>query len=79
MVVGTTAVREAIESACKPIAPTWPLDEFIAVNPYSGFVGDEIQAAAGQIESCSGSRMVMPRSYYRDQWREGLFCADDLT
>ena len=77
--VDATAVREAIESACERIAPTWPLDEFIAVNPYWGFVGDEIQAAACQIERCSGSRMVMPRSYYRDQWRAGSFCAEDLN
>ena len=77
--IDTTAVHEAIESACKRIAPTWPIDEFIAVNPYWGFVGEEIQTAARRIESCSGSRMVMPRSYYRDQWRAGSFCAEDLN
>ena len=79
MVVDTTVVREAIESACKRIAPTWPLDEFIAVNPYWGVVGEEIQTAACKIESYSGSRMVMPRSYYRDQWSAGSFRAEDLS
>jgi uncharacterized protein YbcC (UPF0753/DUF2309 family) len=71
-------IREAIESACKRIAPTWPLDQLIAVNPYWGFVDDAIQTAGRRIESYSGSRMVMPRSYYRDQWRAGSFCAEHL-
>ena len=76
--IDATAIHEAIEAACKRIAPTWPLDDFIAVNPYWGFVGEEIQTAARRIESCSGSRMVMPRSYYRDQWRAGAFCVEHL-
>ena len=76
--IDATAIREAMESACKRIAPTWPLDEFIAVNPYWGFVGDDIRTAARQLESNSGSRMLMPRSYYRDQWKAGSFCAEDL-
>jgi uncharacterized protein YbcC (UPF0753/DUF2309 family) len=72
------AIREAIESACKRIAPTWPLDQLIAVNPYWGFVEDTIQTAGRRIESYSGSRMLMPRCYYRDQWRAGAFGAEHL-
>jgi len=76
--IDLNAVGEAIASACKRIAPTWPLDQFIAVNPYWGFVNDEIQIAGRRIESCSGSRMVMPRSFYRDQWKAGQFRAEHL-
>ena len=76
--IDMSAIREAIGSACKRIAPTWPLDQFIAVNPYWGFVDDEIQIAGRRIESYSGSRMVMPRSFYRDQWRAGAFRAEHL-
>jgi uncharacterized protein YbcC (UPF0753/DUF2309 family) len=72
------AIREAIESACKLIAPTWPLDQLIAVNPYWGFVEHAIQTAGRRIESYSGSRMLMPRCYYRDQWRAGAFSAAHL-
>jgi uncharacterized protein YbcC (UPF0753/DUF2309 family) len=72
------AICRAVESVCKRIAPTWPLDQFIAVNPYWGFVDEAIQTAASLIESYSGSRMVMPRSYYHDQWRAGSFCAEHL-
>ena len=72
------SIREAIEIACKRIAPTWPLDQFIAVNPYWGFVGDPIQDAAARLESYSGSHMVMPRSFYRDQWQAGSLRAEHL-
>jgi uncharacterized protein YbcC (UPF0753/DUF2309 family) len=72
------SIHQAIEAACKRIAPTWPLDQFIAVNPYWGFVEDAIQTVARRIENYSGSRMVMPRSFYRDRWNAGLFRAEDL-
>jgi uncharacterized protein YbcC (UPF0753/DUF2309 family) len=74
----TTSIREAVEAACKRIAPTWPLDQFLAVNPYWGFVDEAIHSVASDIESCSGSRMVMPRSFYRDQWQTGSLRAEHL-
>ena len=74
----TIAIRKAIEAACKRIAPTWSLDQFIAVNPYWGFIDDPIRAVASRIESYSGSRMVMPRSFYREQWHSGAFGREHL-
>jgi len=71
-------VRDAVEVACGRIAPTWPLDQFIAVNPYWGFLDDSIQEAAAKIESYSGSRLVMPRSFYREQLRSGNLTEDHL-
>ena len=64
-------LHEAIETACGRIAPTWPLDQFAAVNPYWGFLGEAIDVAASRIASYSGSRMLMPPGFYRDQWRSG--------
>jgi uncharacterized protein YbcC (UPF0753/DUF2309 family) len=72
------ATREAVETACRRIAPTWPLDQFIAVNPYWGFLDEPIQAVAPRVESFSGSRMAMPRSYYRGQWQAGSLRAEHL-
>ncbi|MGC9197940.1 MAG: YbcC family protein [Acidobacteriaceae bacterium] len=64
----TGAAGEAVETACGRIAPTWPLDQFIAVNPYWGFRGESVRQVAQSLESYSGSHMVMPRSYYRERW-----------
>lgn len=72
------AIRTALESACKRIAPTWPLDQFIAVNPYWGFINEAIHTVAPRIESYSGSLLVMPRRFYREQWTAGSLCLDHL-
>ena len=35
---GAAELPSAIDHACARIAPTWPLDRFIAVNPYCGAI-----------------------------------------
>lgn len=67
----TGAVMQAVSTACGRIAPTWPLDQFIAVNPYWGFIGESVRQVALSLQSYSGSRMVMPRSFYRERWIAG--------
>ncbi|MEO7107315.1 MAG: putative inorganic carbon transporter subunit DabA, partial [Rhodoferax sp.] len=66
-----TSVQTAIDAACARIAPTWPLDRFIAVNPYWGQLDRPIAAAAAQLAGLSGSPMLMPRSWMRNQWQAG--------
>ncbi len=65
------AINLAINQACQRIAPTWPLDQFIAVNPYLGFVDQPIAAAAKQLGQLSGTPLVMPRSFYGAEWQAG--------
>jgi uncharacterized protein YbcC (UPF0753/DUF2309 family) len=64
-------VGAAASRACARIAPTWPLDRFIAVNPYWGFVDRPLPQVAARLSSLSGTRLLMPRSFYREQWRSG--------
>ena len=72
------AIHEAVDTACRHIAPTWPLDQSIAVNPYWGFIDYPIHKVGLDIESYSGSRLTMPRSFYRDRWKEGLLRSEHL-
>lgn len=58
-----------VSEACARIAPTWPLDRFIAVNPYWGHVDQPIEQAAAALRARSGTSLLMPRSFYREQWR----------
>ncbi|CAN5893875.1 YbcC family protein [soil metagenome] len=67
------SLTSLIEAACDRIAPAWPLDRLIAVNPYWGFVGSPIETAAAQLGAVSGSSMLMPRAWYRAQWHAGRF------
>jgi len=69
--LATASLPAVIDSACARIAPTWPLDRFIAVNPYWGHLERPIGAAAAQLAGLSGSPMLMPRGWYRTQWQAG--------
>ena len=68
----TTALDAAIERACASIAPSWPLDRFIAVNPLWGRVDAPIEQVGDTLASLWGARLTMPRSWYRAAWRAGL-------
>lgn len=50
--------------ACARIAPTWPLDKFIAVNPFWPLVDRPYEDVAAEVMSLSGARMHMPASWY---------------
>ncbi len=71
MAPGATNLQTVIDSACARIAPTWPLDRFIAVNPYWGLLERPIGVAAAQLTGLSGSPILMPRRWYRDRWQAG--------
>ena len=64
-------LEASVTQACQRIAPTWPLDQFIAVNPYWGFVEQPIAQAAKQLGQLSGTPLVMPRSFYQAEWTAG--------
>lgn len=66
-----SALQTAIDTACARIAPTWPLDRFIAVNPYWGQLERPMSAAAAQLAVLSGSPMLMPRRWMQGQWQAG--------
>ena len=74
-----SSVDAAVEAACRLIAPTWPLDRFIAVNPYWGWVDRPIEEAAAQLAQLGGSRMHMPRAFYRDAFKNQAFQAAHLA
>ena len=63
----THAVVETVERVIKRIAPSWPLDQFIAVNPYWGFRDQPIVEAARQLKHLSGSPLLMPRKFYQQR------------
>jgi uncharacterized protein YbcC (UPF0753/DUF2309 family) len=64
-------VRAAMERACARIAPTWPLDRFIAVNPLWGMIDRPLPEVSAELSALTGGRMLMPRAWYRDAWRAG--------
>jgi uncharacterized protein len=71
-------LADAVANACARIAPTWPLDQFIAVNPYGGWRQHAIAEAAAALGVLSGSQLTMPRSWFRQQWRDGHLRVEHL-
>ncbi|MBC7794938.1 MAG: DUF2309 domain-containing protein, partial [Clostridia bacterium] len=61
----------AVQRACARIAPTWPLDRFIAVNPFWGMIDSPLTDVAARLRALSGAQLLMPRSWYRQEYREG--------
>jgi uncharacterized protein YbcC (UPF0753/DUF2309 family) len=64
-------LKEAAEGACARIAPSWPLDRFIAVNPFWARTDRPFPRVAGELAALSGARLLMPRAWYAEEWREG--------
>lgn len=65
------AIHHAVQAACRRIAPTWPLDRFIAVNPWWGFVDQPVQVASDSIGHLCGSPLTMPMDWYLNQYEQG--------
>jgi uncharacterized protein YbcC (UPF0753/DUF2309 family) len=73
-----TALKEATDRACASIAPTWPLDRFIAVNPFWPRVEKPLPEVAGDLAALSGARLLMPREWYAEEWRAGRLRSEHL-
>lgn len=65
------ALRDAVDLACDRIAPTWPLDRFIAVNPYWGWRGSPIEQAAARLGVLGGTALTMPRQWFHAEFEAG--------
>jgi uncharacterized protein len=77
-IVSAAMLDEQIDTACARIAPTWPLDQFIAVNPYWGWVGRPMPDAAAALGTLAGTRLTMPREWFRKAFAEGRFTREHL-
>jgi uncharacterized protein YbcC (UPF0753/DUF2309 family) len=74
----TQKLREAADRACDRIAPSWPLDRFIAVNPFWARTDKPVQRVAGELAALSGAKLLMPRSWYGTEFRAGRLKPEHL-
>jgi uncharacterized protein YbcC (UPF0753/DUF2309 family) len=71
-------LKGAVERACGRIAPTWPLDRSIAVNPFWPLIHEPLPKVAGDLAALSGGRLLMSREWYAAQWRAGRLRPEHL-
>ncbi|MCL5042293.1 MAG: DUF2309 domain-containing protein [Gammaproteobacteria bacterium] len=72
------AVMAAAEGACKLIAPTWPLDRMIAVNPLWERREQSWQAVAARLWQQSGSLLTLSAEDYASAWKQGRITQSQL-
>ncbi len=74
-----TEVIAAANTAARTIAPLWPLETFVAVNPFLGISSLPYADAENAVDRIWGARLVMPRSFYADAIREQQIALDDIA
>ena len=71
-------VRRMADAAGRKIAPVWPLDSFVAVNPYLGLIDRPFNQASGYLGAIAGERTFMDREWYAERWQEGRITRDHV-
>jgi len=72
------AISAACEKACQAIAPAWPLDRAIAVNPHWSRIGMPVRQVAARMAVLAGIRVFPSRADQRAAWLQGRITAQDL-
>ncbi|HET8861420.1 DUF2309 domain-containing protein [Marivirga sp.] len=71
-------IREALLHASKKIAPLWPLENFVAVNPYLGLSDQGFDSVAHTLSLTDGIQSTMPLDYYLKAIEEHKITIEDL-
>ena len=75
----TEAPARAIEAACKRIPPLWPLQNFVAVNPFLGLTERRFPDAARLHDQVGRGAMLMPAEYYRKRLDAGAIREEQIA
>lgn len=72
-------IEHACSRACEAIAPTWPLDRAIAVNPHWSRIGMPVRRVAARMAVLGNIQVFPPRDQQQLAWNNGRISAADLT
>ncbi len=71
--------ERACSQACLAIAPAWPLDRAIAVNPHWSRVGLSVRQVAARMAVLGGIQVFPARDQLQLAWQAGRITAADLA
>lgn len=71
-------IESACAQACQAIAPAWPLDRAIAVNPHWRRIGLPVREVAARMSVLGDIHVFPPRRYLLQAWRDGRIQQTDL-
>lgn len=76
--VGLAYIQTVVQTVQEKIAPVWPLNDYVAVNPYLGFSSEKILATRQSLRKLSDLELLMPLDYYRQQYEQGTLQTEDI-
>lgn len=68
----------ALHDASKKVAPLWPLENFVAVNPYLGLSDQAFESVADKLSFIAGIQTTMPLDFYLTAIEENKILIEDL-
>ena len=71
-------IQAACAQACQAIAPAWPLDRAIAVNPHWSRIGMPVRQVAARMAVLGGIQVFSTRESQHKAWDAGRISAADL-
>ena len=71
-------LNTACELACQAIAPAWPLDRAIAVNPHWSRIGLPLRQVAARMAVLGGIQVFPTREIQQQAWVAGRISVADL-
>ncbi len=72
-------IDQACAQACGAIAPAWPLDRAIAVNPHWERIGMGLRQVAARMAVLGDMQVFPPRALLQQAWDSGRIGTDDLA
>jgi hypothetical protein len=72
-------ISSSLRKAAQKIAPVWPLENFVAVNPYLGLTGKSFDAIAYDLAAAGGIASTLPADFYLQKIEEGIIQQQDLA
>ncbi len=73
-----TQLELACAQACRAIAPAWPLDRAIAVNPHWERIGMPLRRVAARMAVLANIDVLPPRALQQQAYREGRIMLSDV-
>ena len=68
-----------LRKASKKIAPLWPLDSFVAVNPYLGLTAKSFNDVAKDLDFAGNIQMTLPAAFYLEKIAKGTLREEHLA
>ena len=78
MALDPDRIEQACQQACDQIAPAWPLDQSIAVNPHWKRVQLPLREVAARMAVLADMQIYPARDYVLHAWKQGRIRAEDL-